>query len=192
MPGACVDAVDAMTRPSYPFRLAPAARLAACLAVLFGLALAGLPPQSARAETGPSGLPLPRFVSLRADEVNLRTGPGVRYPIEWVYVRKDLPVQIVSEFEAWRQVRDVEGTTGWVHRSMLSGKRTAAINGDVDRMYRKPSHSAPVAAFVEAGIVGELQECEGAWCRITVAGHGVTGWIERRGLWGVLPGEAID
>ena len=132
-----------------------------------------------------------RFVSLRADEVNLRTGPGVRYPIDWVYARLGLPVQVVGEFEAWRQIRDSEGTTGWVHRTMLSGRRTAATNGDIDRLYREPSASAPVAAYVEAGIIGDLMACDGDWCRLAIASHGVEGWIERRGLWGVLPDETL-
>ena len=93
--------------------------------------LAGLLPalftlEQAAAQDGTSGLPIPRFVSLRADEVNMRTGPGVRYPIDWVYARQGLPVQVIGEFEAWRQIRDSEGSTGWVHRTMLSGRRTAS------------------------------------------------------------------
>jgi SH3-like domain-containing protein len=145
---------------------------------------------AAPAEQTASGLPLPRFVSLRADEVNMRTGPGVRYPIEWVFARKGLPVQITAEFEAWRRIRDSAGTTGWVHRSMLSGKRTVATNGDADRLYREARASAPVAAYVEAGIIADLLGCEDEWCHVAVASHGVDGWIERRGLWGVLPDEA--
>ncbi len=148
-------------------------------------------PAAVSAEESASGLTLPRFVSLRADEVNLRTGPGVRYPIEWVFERKGLPVQIIAEYEAWRQIRDSEGTTGWVHRSMLSGKRTAMVNGDVDRMFREPRSNAPVAAYLEAGVIAAVQDCEAAWCRIAIANPAVTGWIERRGLWGVLPGEEI-
>ena len=148
-------------------------------------------PKTVSAEEGASGLLLPRFVSLRADQVNLRTGPGVRYPIDWVFERKGLPVQIIAEFEAWRQVRDSEGATGWVHRSMLSGKRTVMINGDVDRMFREPKSKALVTGYVEAGIIGDVLECEGAWCRIGIANPHVEGWIERRGLWGVMPGEEV-
>lgn len=159
------------------------------LTLFAGLLAALFTPLPATAAEGASGLPLPRFVSLRADEVNLRTGPGVRYPIEWVFERKDLPVQIIAEFEAWRQIRDFEGTTGWVHRSMLSGKRTVSTNGDVDRLLREPNPGAPVVAWVEAGVIATLDECDGAWCRVAVASHGVTGWIERLGLWGVLPDE---
>lgn len=162
--------------------------LASALAVLVP-ALLQAPPVAA--QNSESGLPVPRFVSLRADEVNMRTGPGVRYPIDWVYHRQGLPVQVVGEFEAWRQIRDAEGTTGWVHRTMLSGRRTAEINGDIDRLYREPRHNAPVAAYVEAGVIGDLMECSKDWCRIAVANHGVEGWIERRGLWGVLPDEAV-
>jgi SH3-like domain-containing protein len=163
-------------------RILPTVLLAAVLLLPLSVA--------APAQEAPSGLPLPRFVSLRADEVNLRTGPGVRYPIDWVYQRKGLPVQVIAEYEAWRQIRDAEGTTGWVHRTMLSGKRTVAINGDATRLYREPTGSAPVAAWVEPGVIGELLECDGDWCRISATDRGVEGWIERRGLWGVLPDEA--
>ncbi|HKH69397.1 MAG TPA: SH3 domain-containing protein, partial [Reyranella sp.] len=66
-----------------------------------------------------SGLPIPRFASLRSDEVNVRTGPGPRYPIDWVFKRKAMPVEIVAEFENWRKIRDWQGASGWVHQSLL-------------------------------------------------------------------------
>lgn len=162
--------------------------LLAALTIALSIALPASP--VAAAEEGASGLPIPRFVSLSASEVNMRTGPGVRYPIDWVYQRQGLPVQVVAEFKAWRQIRDSAGTTGWVHRTLLSGRRTAATNGDLDRLYREARRNAPVAAYIEAGVIGDLMGCEGDWCRIAVASHGVEGWIERRGLWGVLPDEA--
>jgi SH3-like domain-containing protein len=81
---------------------------------------------------------LPRFVSLRASEVNLRTGPGIRYPIEWVFKRRDLPVEVVDEFESWRRIRDWEGTLGWVHQSMLRGRRTALVTGEPRVLRRAP------------------------------------------------------
>jgi SH3-like domain-containing protein len=159
--------------------------------------LAGLLPalftlEQAAAQDGTSGLPIPRFVSLRADEVNMRTGPGLRYPIDWVYARQGLPVQVIGELEAWRQIRDSEGSTGWVHRTMLSGRRTASTNGDIDRLYREPRTSAPVAAYIEAGVIGDLMGCDGNWCRLSITSHSVEGWIERRGLWGVMPDETLQ
>src|SRR5258706_546116 len=76
-----------------------------------------------------ASLPLPRFVSLKSEEANVRTGPGTRYPIQWVYHRAGMPVEIVEEYDLWRKIRDVEGTTGWVHKTMLAGNRTALIKG---------------------------------------------------------------
>ncbi len=156
---------------------------------LTGLAIALLfssGPVAAQSETG---LPLPRFVSLRADAVNLRTGPGVRYPIDWVFTRANLPIKIVGEFETWRQVRAQDGTSGWVHKSLLSGKRTVSVADGEDRIYRKPNKEAPVAAFVEPGVIASLDSCEEGWCRITVESHRITGWMPQGALWGVLPDE---
>lgn len=156
--------------------------------IVIGLLLVA-EPATAQSETG---LPLPRFVSLRADAVNLRTGPGRRYPIDWVYTRAGLPIKIVAEFEGWRQVRAQDGTTGWVHKSLLSGKRTVTVAGREDRIYREPSKSAQIAAFVEPGVNANLLECENGWCRISVDSHRVAGWMPQDSLWGILPDEFVD
>lgn len=156
-----------------------------CGGLIIGLLFAAVP-AVAQSETG---LPLPRFVSLRADAVNLRTGPGRRYPIDWVYTRADLPIKIVAEFDAWRQVRTQDGTSGWVHKSLLSGKRTVSIAGREDRIYREPSKTAHIAAFVEPGVIASLLGCEEGWCRITIDSHRVTGWMPQDVLWGILPDE---
>lgn len=135
-------------------------------------------------------LPLPRFVSLRSGEVNLRTGPGPRYPIDWVLVRKDMPVEVIAEFETWRKIRDVEGTEGWVHQGMLSGRRTAIVTGDVRGIRRRDDPAAPVVAQLEPGVVAKLLECKGPWCRVEVAGQ--KGWLQRGDFWGAYPNEKID
>ncbi len=137
-----------------------------------------------------TGLPLPRFVSMRADEVNVRTGPGVRYPIDWVFVRKDMPVEIIGEYDTWRRIRDWTGTSGWVHQSMLSGHRTVMTSGDISALHKKASSDAPVVARSEAGVVGDLLKCEADWCEVELTGH--RGWVERSKLWGVYPEETID
>ena len=100
-----------------------------------------------------SGLPLPRFVSLRSDEVNLRAGPGVRYPIDWIYARKDLPVEVIAEFEAWRKIRDWQGTEGWVHQSMLTGRRMMVVMGQARSLRASDADSADPVAVVEPGVV---------------------------------------
>ena len=139
----------------------------------------------------PSGLPIPRWVSIRAREANLRTGPGKRYPIDWVLQRRSLPAEILGEFENFRQIKVQDGTVGWVHKSMLSGKRMATVIAARVRVLQAPDTDAPVAAFVEDGVIVALNGCEATWCRISVASHGVEGWIARTALWGIYDGEAV-
>lgn len=139
-----------------------------------------------------SGLPLPRFVSLRSDEVNLRTGPGVRYPIDWIYARKDLPVEVIAEFEAWRKIRDWQGTEGWVHQSMLSGRRMMVVMGAVRSLRNSDADSADPLAVVEAGVLGRILQCprNRDFCRIEVNQN--QGWMRRDEIWGVYKGEWIE
>jgi SH3-like domain-containing protein len=140
-----------------------------------------------------SAEPLPRFVSLRADTVNLRTGPGSRYPIEYVYHRKGYPLEIVAEFDQWRQVRDWQGTEGWVHQRMVNGARNVVIQG-TQRILRASGEAgaAPVAKL-DPGVIAHLLECSTAWCRIEVqnGASDVKGWLSRNEIWGVLPGEVV-
>ena len=137
---------------------------------------------------GQTGLPLPRFVSLRAAKVNLRTGPGIRYPIDWVYQRRGLPVEVISEFDTWRRVRDHEGTVGWVHQSMLRGTRTVLLRDRLRVLRYEPEDGAPAVARLEPGVIAELDRCKGAWCRIEV--EGLQGWIRRSEVYGLRPEEA--
>jgi len=132
---------------------------------------------------------LPRFVSLRADKVNVRVGPGVRYPINWVYVRKGLPVEVLAEFELWRKVRDRDGVEGWVHKSLLSGGRSAIVTGGIQTLYRQAGGTIPVLR-VETGVQGQLRACTKSHCRLRIAGS--DGWIDRRRIWGVYPNEIFD
>ena len=139
---------------------------------------------------GETDLPIPRFVSLRSDEVNLRTGPGTTYPVEWVYVRRGLPVEVIAEFDVWRRIRDWQNTVGWVHQSMLAGERTALIVGSDRTLFEDPSESALPVARVAPGVVARLLECEEAWCRIEAQGY--RGWLNREEFWGSYPKEAIE
>jgi len=88
-------------------------------------------------------LPVPRFVSLKAEEANLRTGPGIRYPVRWVYWKKWLPVEIIEEYDHWRKIRDAEGESGWIHKSLLSGRRTILIKEDIASLHQRPSKETP-------------------------------------------------
>lgn len=148
------------------------------------------PPQRSSERPGRTGLPLPRFVSLRAAEVNLRTGPGVRYPIDWVYRRRDLPVEIIDEHETWRRIRDWEGTIGWVHQSMLQGSRQVLVTGEARPLRKLPQKIADPIAVVEPGVIGELEICELGWCQVNV--EGLSGWMQRHEFYGVYPREKIE
>ena len=154
------------------------------------LALMAAGADAAAAET--TGLPLPRFVSLRADEVNLRTGPGVQYPIDWVYRRRHLPVEIIAEYDTWRKVRDWQGTEGWIHRSMLSNERTVVVAGKLRTLRQKSDTTARPVALAEAGVIARLLECPDAstWCRVEV--DGFEGWFRRIEFWGVYRDEVVQ
>jgi SH3-like domain-containing protein len=135
-------------------------------------------------------LPTPRFVALRADKVNVRTGPGDQYPIEWVFTRKDLPVEILAEFEHWRKIRDSQGTEGWVHQRMVTGKRSVLVQGEVRELHGGPAKDSEVVARAEPGVVAKLIECRDAWCRVEASG--VKGWLRRGEFWGVYPDEVVQ
>jgi SH3-like domain-containing protein len=135
-------------------------------------------------------LPVPRFVSLRSDEVNVRTGPGERYPIDWVFTRKGMPVEILAEFDIWRKVRDWQGTEGWVHQRMVTGTRTVMVKGEMRSLRSDPDPAARPVAKAEPGVVARLLECRGAWCRVEA--QGITGWLERGEIWGVYPDEQVQ
>jgi SH3-like domain-containing protein len=164
--------------------MAPCSKLVAVFAFC-GLVSLSVP-VAALAETG---LPLPRYASLRANKVHLRTGPGIRYPVDWIFVSRGMPVEITAEFENWRRVRDWQGTEGWVHRSMLSGKRTAVVTGGIQPMRQNPDPESALAARVMEKVVGRVLECEGAWCRIEIGKR--RGWMRRAHIWGVYSDEHL-
>lgn len=139
-----------------------------------------------------TGQPLPRFVSLRAGEVNMRIGPGEQYPIDWVYQRAGMPMEVVAEYYTWRRVRDWRGTEGWMHTSMLSGRRAMVVSGAVRSLRAEPDPRAPLMANVEPGVIGRLLECRGnsVWCRVEIAG--IRGWLRRGEFWGAYETESLE
>jgi SH3-like domain-containing protein len=156
-------------------------------ALLVAFAFSASLAAAAESETGPK---LPRFASLRSDQVNLRVGPGENYPIEWVLTRKEMPVEIIRAFENWRMIRDWQGTEGWVHERMLTGKRAVVIKGGIRALHRQPEVTSPPVARAEPGVVARLLECRADWCRIDAADH--AGWVQRADLWGVYPDEVLQ
>lgn len=155
-------------------------------------------PSATEAAPAGSGLSLPRFVSLKADRVNLRAGPGTDYPTSWVYRQAGLPVEVLKEFEGWRQVRDSEGATGWVSQSLLSGRRTALVT-PWDKKAGNPVPQIPVrnsdserartVAIVEAGVIANIHTCDGLWCSISI--DRFRGYMPQKQLWGVYPNEIV-
>ena len=143
------------------------------------------------AQTKASGLPLPRYVSLRATKVNMRTGPGVQYPVKWEYRRKLLPIEIIAEYGTWRKVRDWQGAQGWVHQNMLSGRRTFIVTEKVRTVRRDPKTKSPGVVRLEPGVIGRVQFClaDSTWCQVEVDGH--YGWLRRVEFWGVYRHETL-
>jgi len=141
-----------------------------------------------------SGLPIPRFVSIKTDRVNVRGGPDKDHDVAWIYTRVGWPVEITAEFENWRRIRDSDGTEGWVYHSLLSGKRTAVVQlkakTDLAPLRAKPDPEAPVIAQLQSGVLGSIKSCNGLWCRLV--GEGFDGFIEQNRLWGVYPDEKIE
>jgi SH3-like domain-containing protein len=137
-----------------------------------------------------SHLPIPRFASLRSDEVNMRTGPGMRYPIEWVYTRRGLPVEITAEYDIWRRVRDPEGTEGWVSKTELTGKRSAAITGSGHDLRDARNDGSAVIAHLEAGAIGQVLSCGKEWCEVKF--EGVKGFLRKPCFWGAYVDETFD
>jgi SH3-like domain-containing protein len=138
-------------------------------------------------------LPLPRFVSLKAERVNVRRGPSSEHQIAWVFTKKGLPVEIVAEFEQWRRIRDSEGAEGWVFHSMLTGKRTAMVapwkKKNSIPLREAAAHNAATVALARPGVIAEIDSCTGSWCELVAGGY--KGFVEQQMLWGVYPGEQI-
>jgi SH3-like domain-containing protein len=139
-----------------------------------------------------TGLPLPRFAALRSDEVNLRAGPGTRYPIEWIYKRRELPVEILREFEVWRLVQDPEGIKGWVHQATLTGRRSFVVTGAEATLRHEPQDGAMAVAILKPGVIGRVRSCGTAssWCQVQVGEY--RGYLKRSQFWGTLPGESLS
>ena len=138
-----------------------------------------------------TGLPLPRFVNLRANEANMRTGPGVQYPVEWVYQRQNLPVEIIAEYRTWRKIRDWQSTQGWVHQSMLSGKRTVIITGKRRSLRSSADTKSPPVALIESSAIATLDQCPtgGGWCRVEA--ESIKGWLRKVEFWGAYRDEVL-
>jgi len=152
--------------------------------------------EAVKTAIGPSGLPLPRFVSLKSNRVNVRVGPDQsKYAIAWSYRRQGLPVEIIQEYDNWRRIRDSDGDMGWVNQALLSGRRTVIIapwqkdKSQLQPLRRKAADDAALVAQVEPGVVGRVRQCDGQWCELEMGDS--RGWLKQEQLWGVYPHEKI-
>jgi SH3-like domain-containing protein len=172
-------------------QFAGAVKLATILFVL----LIAIPAGAVGESAGPaSGLPIPRYVSLKADKVNVRGGPSRDHDVTWVFTRVGIPVEITAESDNWRRIRDAEGAEGWVFHSLLSGRRTALVSPsaktDSFPLYERAGGGGRVLAQLQARVLATVRRCDGKWCR--VFGDGFDGFIEQHLLWGVYPNEVIE
>jgi SH3-like domain-containing protein len=186
--------------PAKPAPL-PTAAAAVAAGAVAGAAVAGTAAAPAPEKPAPpprdpnkgsvTDLPLPRWASLKNGEVNMRTGPGLRYPTDWVYRRKELPVQIEREFDVWRLVQDPDGIRGWVHQQTLTAKRSFVLKGPEQTLRAKPADDAEAVAILKPGVVGTIRACAGdaVFCEVEAATY--KGWLRRAALWGLFPGEAV-
>lgn len=146
-----------------------------------------------RGETriGDSGLPVPRFVSLKSGEVYLREGPSPQHKVQWVYVRRGLPVEVIAEYDVWRRIRDADGVVGWVHKGMLDGRRSVMMTaGDNVPLRESPAPDAPVIAYAEAGVIARLKTCGGQFCEIEA--KSIDAYVPRARIWGVYQDETVE
>lgn len=173
--------------------------IAAALALTFaetgeGRAAENAAKQEGADAAGKAALPVPRFVSLKSDKVNVRRGPSTDQAIVWVFSRAGLPVEIIAESENWRRVRDSEGADGWVFHSLLSARRTALVapwtKGEESvPLYNSKSTSARAVAALQAGVLGNVLSCDGEWCNVSVEDY--SGYVQQDKLWGVYRGEEV-
>ncbi|UES47089.1 MULTISPECIES: SH3 domain-containing protein [Stappiaceae] len=163
------------------------------MTLLCGLLATSVASHAQGTTTGASGLPVPRFVSLKSDRVNVRIGPSREHDIAWTFVQSGLPVEIVGEFENWRRIRDWEGKQGWVFRSLLSSRRTALVTpwekSDRTPLRSRSRSDADIVAELDPFVLTTVSECAGGWCRVN--GENYDGWLDQTRLFGVYPDELI-
>lgn len=168
----------------------PGSRARTAIAAAVGGALLAIALAPVARAADDTSLPIPRFVTLRSEEANARTGPGTQYPIEWRFTRRGMPVEVTAQFSQWRKIRDWDGAEGWVHQSLLSGRRAVVVTGIPRTLRRRAADDASPVAQAEPGVIGRLLECDPGWCRLEIQGY--RGWLKRTEFWGVYPGERIE
>ena len=147
-------------------------------------------PDAAEATGRVTGFDLPRFVTLKRDRARARRGPGEQWHVDWEFVARGMPLEVVAEYGNWRRVRDIEGQGGWIHHIFLDGRRSAVVTSDMAPLRARPDAGAAERARLEAGVILTLTRCAAGWCE--AEGGDARGWVEADALWGVRPGESFD
>lgn len=161
-----------------------------------------VPAAAATPKDSVTGLPLPRFATTRSTPINVRVGPGTRYDVAWIYVKAGTPVEIIAEFDTWRKIRDFDGSEGWIHQNLLSGKRSGLVapwrTGEQLPLFSGKSDSGGIRAYLPAGYVVDIAACDGRWCAVTAIDQSAggnasyTGYLQQENLWGVYKDEEFD
>lgn len=156
--------------------------------ILFGIVLFGstgvAPAADKDGGVGPvTKLPLPRYVSLRSNEINVRRGPGLGYRKDWVFLRAGLPVRVIDEYGDWRRVVDPDDASGWVYHAMIAGRRTVVVTASRTFFREKPAETAAARAEAERGVIARLRRCKPDWCEVEAKGF--AGWVPKSAIWGV-------
>lgn len=183
-----------LTRPGAMARKLRLLAISAAAALMLFAPQTMIEVRAQAAQTGSTGLPIPRFVSIKSDRANVRMGPSREHEVSWTYVQGGLPVEITQEYENWRRVRDWEGKEGWLFHTLLSSRRTALVTpweqSENTPLHTEPKAEAAIKAYLSPKVLTDIKSCNGTWCR--VQGKGYDGWVEQVRLFGVYPNEKID
>lgn len=186
------NAISARLRP----RSMPFLSLTICCFCFCGVLLTSPLALAVERTIGPSGEPVPRFLSLKADEVNVRQGPGRDHKIKWVFKKLGLPVKVVSEYEDWREIEDHAGAKGWIYYGLLSRRRTAITLDPKEKglnyisLRERNAKGAKAIAQLGKGVIVHILECNGSWCHIAV-NKGLKGWLAQNLIWGLFEKEPV-
>lgn len=137
-----------------------------------------------------TNLAIPRYVSIKSNEANIRRGPGMTHRIDWVFQHRNMPVQVIDEYGHWRRVIDRDGAGGWIHYSLITGTRYVIIEEDMLPLHHEPDNTTRINAYLEIDVIARLEECILDWCKLNADGH--RGWAPKTALWGVDPDEVFD
>lgn len=161
------------------------------LGLVISILLALGAPLASAQDRGPvTNLPIPRFVTLKASEANARRGPSLSHRIDWVFKRRNMPLEVYGEYENWRRVRDLDGVGGWIHFSLLSGVRYVMVTKDLAALHARAEQDAQIVARLELNVLAKLDACTPEWCKVKTAGY--SGWIAKADIWGVYDTELRD